>query len=163
MAEALMITVFLGLLIILQIIDQKKIIVFAQSSPVRKSLSILLTVAILLIFWPEHLTDQIKLVAFASVILINGFLKEGLAKDSVVRFGVLNGNFNRYPQVQVEKLGDDKSFISFYKSKNNSFSMIFDKDQTEMMDVFQKLDIHSKITLDQSSEEKKSSCKKDNE
>lgn len=39
MAEALMITV-LGLLIILQIIDQKKIIVFAQSSPVRKSLSI---------------------------------------------------------------------------------------------------------------------------
>ena len=108
MAEALMITVFLGLLIILQIIDQKKIIVFAQSSPVRKSLSILLTVAILLIFWPEHLTDQIKLVAFASVILINGFLKEGLAKDSVVRFGVLNGNFNRYPQVQVEKLGDDK-------------------------------------------------------
>lgn len=47
MAEALMITVFLGLLIILQIIDQKKIIVFAQSSPVRKSLSILLTVAIL--------------------------------------------------------------------------------------------------------------------
>lgn len=44
MAEALMITVFLGLLIILQIIDQKKIIVFAQSSPVRKSLSILLTV-----------------------------------------------------------------------------------------------------------------------
>lgn len=73
MAEALMITVFLGLLIILQIIDQKKIIVFAQSSPVRKSLSILLTVAILLIFWPEHLTDKIKLVAFASVILINGF------------------------------------------------------------------------------------------
>lgn len=44
MAEALMITVFLGLLIILRIIDQKKIIVFAQSSPVRKSLSILLTV-----------------------------------------------------------------------------------------------------------------------
>ena len=34
MAEALMITVFLGLLIILRIIDQKKIIVFAQSSPV---------------------------------------------------------------------------------------------------------------------------------
>lgn len=137
----------------MQIIDQKKIIVFAQSSPVRKSLSILLTVAILLIFWPEHLTDQIKLVAFASVILINGF-EGGSSKDSVVRFGVLNGNFNRYPQVQVEKLGDDKSFISFYKSKNNSFSMIFDKDQTEMMDVFQELDIHSKITLDQSSEEK---------
>lgn len=90
-------------------------------------------------------------------------MKEGLAKDSVVRFGVLNGNFNRYPQVQVEKLGDDKSFISFYKSKNNSFSMIFDKDQTEMMDVFQKLDIHSKITLDQSSEEKRAVVKKDNE
>lgn len=64
MAEALMITVFLGLLIILQIIDQKKIIVFAQSSPVRKSLSILLTVAILLIFWPEHLTDQISCFCF---------------------------------------------------------------------------------------------------
>ena len=105
----------------MQIIDQKKIIVFAQSSPVRKSLSILLTVAILLIFWPEHLTDQIKLVAFASVILINGF-EGGSSKDSVVRFGVLNGNFNRYPQVQVEKLGDDKSFISFYKSKNNFFN-----------------------------------------
>ncbi|WP_257204792.1 hypothetical protein, partial [Enterococcus faecium] len=118
MAEALMITVFLGLLIILQIIDQKKIIVFAQSSPVRKSLSILLTVAILLIFWPEHLTDQIKLVAFASVILINGFLKEGLAKDSVVRFGVLNGNFNRYPQVQVWLLytsdaTDDRRCVEF--------------------------------------------------
>lgn len=41
--------------------------------------------------------------------------------------------------------------------------MIFDKDQTEMMDVFQKLDIHSKITLDQSSEEKRAVVKKDNE
>ena len=72
--------IFLGLLIILQIIDQKKIIVFAQSSPVRKSLSILLTVAILLIFWPEHLTDQIKLVAFASCHFDQWFLKEGSSK-----------------------------------------------------------------------------------
>ncbi len=38
--------------------------------------------------------------------------------------------------------------------------MIFDKDQTEMMDVFQELDIHSKITLDQSSEEKRAVVKK---
>lgn len=50
MAEALVIAGFLGLLVVLQVKDQKKIIVAAQTSWIRMGLSIALTVAILVIF-----------------------------------------------------------------------------------------------------------------
>ena len=93
MAEALVIAGFLGLLVVLQVKDQKKIIVAAQTSWIRMGLSIALTVAILVIFWPSNLADQIKLGAFAAIILINGFLKEGLSQEGVVKLGVLNGEF----------------------------------------------------------------------
>lgn len=53
----------LGLLVVLQVKDQKKIIVAAQTSWIRMGLSIALTVAILVIFWPSNLADQIKLGA----------------------------------------------------------------------------------------------------
>ena len=104
MAEALVIAGFLGLLVVLQVKDQKKIIVAAQTSWIRMGLSIALTVAILVIFWPSNLADQIKLGAFAAIILINGFLKEGLSQEGVVKLGVLNGEFARYPQIQIEEL-----------------------------------------------------------
>ena len=80
MAEkALVIAGFLGLLVVLQVKDQKKIIVAAQTSWIRMGLSIALTVAILVIFWPSNLSaDQIKLGAFAAIILINGFFKRRL-------------------------------------------------------------------------------------
>ena len=54
MAEALVIAGFLGLLVVLQVKDQKKIIVAAQTSWIRMGLSIALTVAILVIFWPSQ-------------------------------------------------------------------------------------------------------------
>lgn len=104
MAEALVIAGFLGLLVVLQVKDQKKIIVAAQTSWIRMGLSIALTVAILVIFWPSNLADKIKLGAFAAIILINGFLKEGLSQEGVVKLGVLNGEFARYPQIQIEEL-----------------------------------------------------------
>ena len=80
MAEALVIAGFLGLLVVLQVKDQKKIIVAAQTSWIRMGLSIALTVAILVIFWPSNLADKIKLGAFAAIILINGFLKKACHK-----------------------------------------------------------------------------------
>lgn len=102
MAEALVIAGFLGLLVVLQVKDQKKIIVAAQTSWIRMGLSIALTVAILVIFWPSNLADQIKLGAFAAIILINGFLKEGLSQEGVVKLGVLNGEFARYPKFKLK-------------------------------------------------------------
>ncbi|MFR0063876.1 MAG: hypothetical protein ACLRUM_00080 [Veillonella parvula] len=48
-------------MVVLQVKDQKKIIVAAQTSWIRMGLSIALTVAILVIFWPSNLADKIKL------------------------------------------------------------------------------------------------------
>lgn len=37
-----------------------------------------------------------KLIAFAGLILLSGFGKEGLASDSLVRLGVLSGSYTDY-------------------------------------------------------------------
>ena len=155
MAEALVIAGFLGLLVVLQVKDQKKIIVAAQTSWIRMGLSIALTVAILVIFWPSNLADQIKLGAFAAIILINGFLKEGLSQEGVVKLGVLNGEFARYPQIQIEELAGGNSFVSFYKSKNNSFSLVFGKSQAELVAALQQLATDSELGLGEMGDEKR--------
>ena len=78
-----------------------------------------------------------------------------MSQEGVVKLGVLNGEFARYPQIQIEELAGGNSFVSFYKSKNNSFSLVFGKSQAEMVAALQQLATDSELVLGEMADEKR--------
>ncbi|WP_315305540.1 hypothetical protein [Enterococcus devriesei] len=119
MAESIMISSFLFLLILIQYREQRKIKIVAKSSWVKKILSVLLSSILLLVFWSNNVPDQIKLIAFSVLIIIFGFMKEGLTEHNLVKLGVLEGDFHDFKKIQIEELPNHNQFISFYKNKNS--------------------------------------------
>lgn len=147
MAEAIVISIFLLVLIVLQIKENKKIVVFAQVSWIKRILAVLLAIILLIIFWQPDRPSQIKLIVFASLILFFGFNKEGLASDHLVKFGLLTGKYREYLYIQIEEVGQGKSFVSFYKKKNTRFSLLFLLPASELVDYFNQLNLSSLVVL----------------
>lgn len=147
MAEAIVICLFLIILILLQIKEQRSIIIYSETSKIRRGLSIMLSTSILVIFWQPLLYNQIKLIAFASLILFIGFTKEGLGKNSLIKFGLLTGKFNDYQIIQIEKTKSGKSFVSFYRKKNNCSSMLLKSSVEELESYFKEQSFEGKLVL----------------
>ncbi|MGO2084030.1 hypothetical protein [Vagococcus sp.] len=147
MAEAIVISGFLLLLLILQIKEQKNLIVTARVSWVKRLLALLLSVAIFIVFWQPELHNQIKLACFSILLLSIGFLKEGLAQDHLIRLGVLSGEYQYYESIQIESLPNNQVIVNFYKRKNNRFSMVFPLTVAEMTVYFEKLGLIEKVVI----------------
>lgn len=147
MAEAIMISIFLMVLLFLQVKEQKHIVIFAKVSWVKRCISIFLAVTMLLLFWQDTLQNQIKLITFAGLILSMGFLKDGLAKDHLIKLGVLTGEYQEYKWIQLEQAPNNQTFVSFYKRKNNSFSLFFSATTEELATYFETLGLSGKIVI----------------
>lgn len=147
MAEAIVICLFLIILVVLQIREQKNIIIFSEPSKIKKGLSIMLSTSVLIIFWQPVIYDQIKLIAFASLILFIGFTKEGLGSTSLIKFGLLTGKFNDYQIIQIEKTKTGKSFVSFYRKKNNRSSMLFEATIDELECYFKEQSFKGELVI----------------
>lgn len=146
MAEAVVISVFLLVLVVLQVKEEKSIEIFSEISWIKRGIAIALAIALLVIFWQPDTVSQIKLLVFASLILFLGFVKEGLAADHLVKFGLLSGKYHDYTCIQIEETVSGKSFVSFYKKKNR-FSLLFHVPTTELVTYFQKLDLACDIIV----------------
>ena len=57
--------------------------------------------------------------------------------------------------LQIEELAGGNSFVSFYKSKNNSFSLVFGKSQAELVAALQQLATDSELVLGEMADEKR--------
>lgn len=147
MAEAIVISAFLLVLVILQVKENKKIVVFAEVSWIKRVLSVTLSMALGIIFWQPDRPSQIKLIIFVGLILFLGFLKEGLAADHLVKFGLLTGKYRDYLYIQIEEITPAKSFVSFYKNKNNRFSLSFLLPASELVSYFENLGLIDKVIL----------------
>lgn len=137
MAESVVISIFLVLLIILQIKERKQIVIEAKTSYAKRILAIVLAISLLVIFWPETLALQIKLIAVALMVLSFAFIKEGVSESQLVKFGLLNSDFEKYTRIEIEAYGNNQSFITFYKNENTHFSMFFNEDTQTMQKYFQ--------------------------
>ncbi len=155
MAEAIIVAVFLVLLIFLQIREQQRIILATKRSRIKQFLALTLAMMILIVFWPEILADQIRLIAFAILICAIGFLKDGLAKEHLVRFGILNGDYHQYIKIEIETVGEGQSFVTFYKRKNNQFSLFFDVSTDVLKNYFNQLGLKEKVVTDETLGSKK--------
>lgn len=147
MAESIMISGFLFLLILIQFREQRKIKIVAKGSWIKKISSILLSSILLIIFWSDNFSDQIKLIAFSLLIIIFGFMKEGLTEHHLVKLGVLEGDFHEFKKIQIEELPNHNQFISFYKNKNNRLSLIFDIPKDELLDYFKENNLQDRLVI----------------
>ncbi|MDT2810115.1 hypothetical protein [Enterococcus asini] len=147
MAEAIVMLVFLLMLLIIQIHEQRKITIQAKRNFVKMALTLLLAFSILIIFWPNQLADQIKLVIFVSLILSAGLLREGLADDHLVKLGVLSGDYSQYEKIQLEDSRLGETFVTFYKGKNSHFSTLFTCDLASMENFFEARGLEKKLIL----------------
>ena len=136
MAEAIVISGFLIVLIILQLKEQKKIIIYSEINWMKRVIAILLAIALAVIFWQPQLSDQIKIIIFSGLILFLGFTKEGLSEGHLVKFGFLSGDLNTFKFIQIEETKTGKSFVSFYRKKNNRFSMIIPMPSENLVSFF---------------------------
>ena len=141
MAEAIVVSLFLMVLLVLQYKEQKKVVISTKKSKAKVVLTIGLATGLLFVFWPDILTNQIKLTAFSILILSIGLFKEGLAHNHLVKVGLLSGEYTQYEQIQIETFGKNQSFVTFYKKKNNHFSLLFDCHQSELIAYFSKIDV----------------------
>ncbi|OTN76011.1 hypothetical protein A5886_001087 [Enterococcus sp. 8G7_MSG3316] len=155
MAEAIIVVVFLMLLIFLQIREQQRITLVTKRSRLKQIISLTLAMMVLIIFWPEQLADQVKMIAFAVLICAIGFLKDGLADDHLVKFGVLNGDYQQYIAIQIENLGNGQSFVTFHNRKNNQFSFFFEDTSEVLTSYFKQLGLSDKLIIGELSESKK--------
>lgn len=153
MAEAIVISTFLLVLIVLQVKENRKIVVFAEVSWIKRIISVILAMSTLIFFWQPDRPSQLKLIVFASLILFLGFIKEGLAADHLVKFGLLAGKYRDYLYIQIEEVGPDKSFVSFYTKKNNRLSLLFLLPTRELVSYFENLGLMNKVVLGDVQEE----------
>lgn len=130
MAEAAAMTLFLVLLLGLQLKEQRSLVIKAKRSPIKIGLAAVLGIGLLLIFWPTVLSGQIKLSVFSLLIVAAGFFSEGLGAHQVVRLGLLNGSFDQFKRIEIETLNSGATFVTFYKSETNHFSLIFKEEPT---------------------------------
>lgn len=146
MAEAIMISVFLMLLLVLQLKEQREIKIKAAFSWVRAILTVVLAVALLVIFWQDQLANQLKLGAFAIMIVSFGFLREGLGSDHLIKLGVLAGEYTQYVHIQLEE-SNEQTFVTFYKKYNNHFSILFPEKISTLETYFASLGLEEKIVI----------------
>jgi hypothetical protein len=154
MAEAVIIMVFLFILLGIHLKNQKQIKLSVKSSKIKQGISLILMLSILLIFWPESLIDQIKLVAFASIIGLIGFLKEGLGEIRLIKVGLLTGDYQQFLSIKIEETLNKKSFVTFYKKKNNQFSLFFEEEPAVIEDYLIEIGLSDKLVIEEVANEK---------
>lgn len=147
MAEAVIITIFLALLIVLQVRDQKKIKLVAKSSWIKKIISVVLSITLITVFWSNNLVDQIRLIAFAILIFMFGFIKEGMSEDRLIKLGVLTSDFHAFKKIQIEALSNHTQFVSFYKSKNSRLSLVFETSTEELISYFEEMNLKDLLVM----------------
>ncbi|MDT2557031.1 hypothetical protein P7D63_20315 [Enterococcus raffinosus] len=136
MVEALVIIVFLIALIGLTIKGQKEILFQAKRSKSKMILSIIIAGLTIVFFWTHNHSGQIKLIAFAMLIIIFGLTQEGLGRNRLIKHGLLSGEYKRYKVIQIETTKNGDSFVTFYKNKNYHFSMLLEYPEKEIGEYF---------------------------
>lgn len=148
MAESIMIGVFLSILIVIQIKDQHKIKVKSKVSWLKRILSFVISIAITLIFWQTTTENQLKLFSFVCLIILFGFSYEGLGEKHLIKLGIISSDYNLYEMIQIEKKNENQSFVTFYKQKNNYFSLFFDSPVEDIVNFFDSLGLRDKLKIE---------------
>lgn len=120
MAESVVMIIFFAILILIQYTDRKNIIIPSKKNKINLLISIIISSLILIIFWPEIIYDQIKLVLLSVLILNFSFAKEGLGKEKIIKSGFLDTKYESFEKIEIEAIDEYTTSITFYKRKKDN-------------------------------------------
>lgn len=120
MAESVVMIIFFAILILIQYTDRKNIIIPSKKNKIILLISIIISSLILIIFWPEIIYDQIKLVLLSALILNFSFAKEGLGKEKIIKSGFLDTKYESFEKIEIEAIDEYTTSITFYKRKKDN-------------------------------------------
>lgn len=104
--------------IVLQWKNSRKIVIRTQFSKLKGLLSLIIATGVLVMFWTDDLIFLTILFSLALLIILYGFLPEGLTPEGIARFGVLEGSYEKYEKVEIECLNKKNIYVSFYPKGN---------------------------------------------
>lgn len=119
MAEAIMINLFLLVLLVIQLKEQRKILLQAKASSIKKATAFILSALLFVIFWP----------------------------DQLIKLGVLKGEYDQYTAIEIEQTVNNQTFVTFYKSKNSRFSLLFSESPQILAEYFSLLKKEEKLVF----------------
>lgn len=128
MKEAITISILLLILIVVQYIEQRKIVISISRTLFSKVIAIALSIAILVLFWQREPESQLKLISFSILIFSTSFLKEGLGNTNIIKLGLFDISYSKFEYIVVEQAKNNKSFVTFYKKNNNTVSLLVNEE-----------------------------------
>ncbi len=147
MVEASTMSVFFLILVFLQANEQRKIVLKTKFSLLRAFLAVGIAVLLLVVFKQSEVASQIKLTIFAFLLVFQGFVREGLGQEAVIKLGVLAGDYGQYEQIELEETAKRETFVTFYKNKNHHFSILIPKQMEEVTAYFTEWEIKDNLLL----------------
>lgn len=142
-----MLEIFIGPMLMVgffvsQLNTSRKIVIQTEFNKLKGLLSLIIAIAVLVIFWTNDFIYLIMLFILALLILLYGFLPEGLTPEGVARFGVIAGSYDRYEKVEIDCPNQKNISVTFYLKANRgirkkgnrnrpSFSFKFPEQVTE--------------------------------
>lgn len=106
--------------IILQVMNSRNIIIKTQFSKIKAILSLLISIGVIVMFWTNEFKFLTILFSVSILIITYGLLPEGLTKDGVARFGILDGSYSKYEKIEMFSLNNKNIFLSFYSKGSES-------------------------------------------
>lgn len=144
--------------IVLQVLNSRKIVIKTQFSKIKAGMSLLISIGAIVMFWTDDFIFLTILFSLAILIIMYGFLPEGLSKEGIARFGVLEGSYDKYEQIEILSLNKKNIYVSFYTKGSEqrrkkgyksgaSFTFRFPKEvkEEDIIEFFEELGIESKI------------------
>lgn len=93
----------------------------------------------LVFFWPESISEQIKLTLLSILIINFTFLKEGLGKDKIIKAGFMDTTYQLFTRIEIELVNESSTSITFYKRKQDKtgITMIAEGNFNSIKELFE--------------------------
>lgn len=98
--------ILIVIFITLQVMNSRNIVIKTQFSKIKAILSLLISIGVIVMFWTNEFKFLTILFSVSILIITYGLLPEGLTKEGVARFGILDGSYSKYEKIEIFSLNN---------------------------------------------------------
>lgn len=137
MNEAITILFFALIMVLIELKNVSKIQIKARTNYVRRIMTIIISVAIIVLFWSKPLSFKVETIALIILLLFCAIMPEGLGQEQVIKVGNLNSNLKTFQKIELEPEDTANRFtrVRFFTHKNN-YSYLVVKGNVDLIKNF---------------------------
>lgn len=89
--------------------------------------------------------DRVVLVVIGVLLIMIAFQSEGISRDKVVKFGVLNGDFGMYENILIHRC-ENGCYLEFVSASRRTDTTLYFEQQVEFIEEFLKCNVRGKAS-----------------